>query len=171
MSKEYDKTDQSIRSEGAEAYVRAILMMEFGIIISMASRNMPGHDLVAHNLENGRSCKISVKFRRAIDANGFHNVGEKFDYDYVVCILGKRGKIGDRVLNINPKEGFKAEAYVFPKCFAVSNCKVLKKYDLLPNPSKKKTPKSFLEYKGAWHLIADNLGYSVERVMQLEKES
>ena len=79
MTKQYGKHDQSIRSEGAEAYVRAILMMEFGIITSMASRNMPGHDLVAHNLENGKSCKISVKFRRGINADGFRGVGDKFD--------------------------------------------------------------------------------------------
>lgn len=33
--KDYGKTDQTIRSEGAEAYVRAILMMAFGIIINL----------------------------------------------------------------------------------------------------------------------------------------
>ena len=106
MSKQYGKHDQSIRSEGAEAYVRAILMMEFGIITSMASRNMPGYDLVAHNLQNGKSCKISVKFRRAINADGFRGVGNQFDYDYLVGIVGNRGMIGDRVIEIDPRQGF-----------------------------------------------------------------
>lgn len=35
------KQDTAIRSEGAERYVQAYLMLEMGIVASKASRNMP----------------------------------------------------------------------------------------------------------------------------------
>jgi hypothetical protein len=168
-NKAIGKKDQAVRSEGAEAYVRAILMMEFGVITSMASRNMPGHDLVAHNLENGRRCKISVKYRRAENADGFRYVGERHDYDFLVAVVGRRGRIGDHNVKVDPKEGFKAEVFVFPKSVAINFCETRKTYDILPNPLRKRCGKHLRKYKGAWHLITRKLGYTINRVMREEE--
>jgi len=85
--------DSSIRSEGAELYVQSILMLEFGVITSRASRNMIGYDIIAHNLKKRRDCKISVKYRKASNSDGFRFT-HLSDFDYFVGIIGKRGKIG-----------------------------------------------------------------------------
>jgi hypothetical protein len=50
-----DKTDTAIRAEGAELYVQAVLMVQRGLVVSRASHNMPGYDLLVTNLDNGRS--------------------------------------------------------------------------------------------------------------------
>ena len=171
MSKAPGKTDQAIRSEGAEAYVRAILMMEFGVITSMASRNMPGYDLVAHNLENGRRCKNSVKYRRATNADGFRNVGEQYDYDFLVAIVGNRGKVSDREIEVSPRKPFKAAVFVFPKSVAVDKCKIRKRYDILRNPQRKDSPPELMDYKDAWHLITQRLGYRIKRALRDEAEA
>jgi hypothetical protein len=87
-------------------------MMEFGIITSLASRNMPGYDLIAHNLKKKRDCRISVKYRKALNCDGFHfNYLE--DFDIFVGVLGKRGRIGETIEKY-PTE-LLAECYVLSK--------------------------------------------------------
>jgi hypothetical protein len=86
-------SDSSIRSEGAELLVQAILMLEYGVITSRASRNMPGYDVIAHNLEKKIDCKISVKYRKAADCDGFQFTRVD-DFDFLVGIIGHRGKVG-----------------------------------------------------------------------------
>jgi hypothetical protein len=66
--------------------VQAILMLEYGVITSGASRNMPGYDLIAHNLENKTDCKISVKYRKAEDCDGFQFTRTD-DFDFFVGII------------------------------------------------------------------------------------
>lgn len=66
-------SDSSIRPEGAELLVQAILMLEYGVITSRASRNMPGYDVSAHNLEEKVDCQISIKYRKAAEWDGFQS--------------------------------------------------------------------------------------------------
>ncbi len=40
-----EKVDTSIRSEGAEIYVQAFLMLEKGIAATLTNRNMTGYDV------------------------------------------------------------------------------------------------------------------------------
>jgi hypothetical protein len=151
------KVDQSIRSDGAENYVRAILMMEFGIITYGASRNMPGYDLIACNLQHKNVCKISVKYRSAANANGFH-FSKQNDYDFVIGIIGNRGKIGAYQIGTtdtvsNSAEPFKARVFIFPKSFVRQNIVRKKKERILKNPLSKKTPKQYLKYENNWYRI------------------
>ena len=83
----------AIRSEGAELYIQSYLMLEFGVPCSMASRNMPGFDLIAHNIDKKKSVKIQVKYRRAKNNDGvkIHNFG----FDFLTVVLGNLGRIGD----------------------------------------------------------------------------
>jgi len=54
-----------------------------GIPCSMASRNMPGFDLTAHNIDKKKSVKIQVKYSRAKNNDGvkIHNFG----FDLLIC--------------------------------------------------------------------------------------
>ena len=151
------KVDQLIRSDGAENYVRAILMMEFGMITYGASRNMPGYDLIACNLQHKNVCKISVKYRSAVNADGFR-FSKQNDYDFVVGIIGNRGKIGAYQIGAsapkgNSAESFMARIFIFPKSFVRQNIIRKKNERLLKNPLLKKTPKKFLKYKNNWSRI------------------
>ena len=67
------KDDSAIRSEGAELHVQAYLQLELGLVTSKASRNMPGYDVIAHDLRTDRFCLIQVKYRKAIDSDGMRN--------------------------------------------------------------------------------------------------
>jgi hypothetical protein len=159
-------TDQSIRAEGAEYYVKSILMMEFGIITSIASRNMPGYDLVAYNLESDRSCKISVKYRTASDSDGWRNVCGKYQYDFLVGIIGNRGLVSAASIENDPRKPFKARLFIFPKKIVEANVKRKKTHHLLENPLKSKTSKTFLDYENAWHHITEHLRYDKVRIMR-----
>lgn len=161
----YKKIDQSIRSEGAEYYVRAILMMEFGVITSVASRNMPGYDLIAHNINKNKNCKISVKYRTAINSDAFRFT-EQIDYDFFVGIIGNRGKVGDKEIDINPAEPFKAQFFIFPRAFVLNNQIRRKKEVILKNPLRKNTPKVYRNYENKWNLITEFLEIPIKRVMK-----
>jgi hypothetical protein len=156
------KIDQSIRSDGAENYVKALLMLEYGIIAYGASRNMPGYDLIACNIKHHNICKISVKYRSASDSDGFR-FSKQNDYDFVVAIVGNIGKLGDYqvgALNSDTiiSKPFKARVFVFPKYFVVKNL-VHRKYErILKNPLRKNTPKYFLKYENNWHRIIKFIG-------------
>ena len=89
-----DKTDTSVRSEGAELYVQAYLMLELGIPTTLASRNMPGYDLIAHNIDTGINCRLQVKHRKAINSDGAKV--KNFDFDFMVYVAGNIGTIGDK---------------------------------------------------------------------------
>jgi len=159
------KIDQTIRSEGAENYVRAILMMEFGVITSVASRSMPSYDLVAHNLTNNYNCRISVKYRTAINADGFRFT-ERNEYDFLVAIIGNRGKVGDHIIDVNPKEPHKSKVFIFPKYFVQKNLIRRGKERLLKNPLLKHSPKKFRKYENNWHRITNFLRLSNKRLMR-----
>lgn len=151
------KIDQSIRSDGAENYVRAFLMMEYGIVTYGASRNMPGYDLIACNQKHKNICKLSVKYRSAPDADGFR-FSKQNDYHFVVAIIGNIGKIGEYQIgaakkNKNNPEPFKARVFVFPKNFVLHNLDKREKEMVLKNPLKGNTPKKFLKYENNWHRI------------------
>jgi hypothetical protein len=65
------KTDSSIRSDGAEIFVQGYIMLELGYPTALASRNMPGYDILVQNITNKKSCRIQVKYRSAVDSDGF----------------------------------------------------------------------------------------------------
>lgn len=67
-------------------------MARFGIITSMASRNMPGYDLMAHSQDGSCKCRISVKYRRAENSDGFI-VRDDIDYDIFIGVWGNSGKV------------------------------------------------------------------------------
>jgi len=91
-----NRDEISIRAEGAELFVQSYLMLHFGIIVSQASRCMPGYDLIAHNFNKPKDCKISVKYRSATNSDGFNfsDSPNKKDFDIFIGILGNLGKIG-----------------------------------------------------------------------------
>jgi hypothetical protein len=102
----------AIRSEGAELFIQSYLMLEFGIPCSMASRNMPGFDLIAHNIDKKKSAKIQVKYRRAKNNDGvkIHN----FSFDFLTVVLGNLGRIGD-FSGVERNEDSSTEIYIIPR--------------------------------------------------------
>lgn len=141
-----NKTDTAIRAEGAELYVQALLMVERGIPASLASRNMPGYDILAHNLENGKSCRIQVKYRKATNADGMRI--KNFDFDFVVYVAGRIGRVGRQD---HTAYAPRPEFYVIPKSVAK---KGVGARDLYASPSKGGHDK----FRDAWHLIDSALG-------------
>ncbi len=79
----HKKALAAIHGEGAELYIAGYLMLEFGYVVSLASPNMPGYDLLVVNPINGKSCKLQVKFRTS------HNSTFKmngYDFDFLVVV-------------------------------------------------------------------------------------
>lgn len=138
--------DSAIRSEGAELYVQAYLMLEFGLLTSKASRNMPGYDILVHNLAANRSCRIQVKYRKAIDSDGMriHNL----DFDFAVYVAGNKGFVG---------ESLSAPSRCEPMAVFVIPVEVIRahprKRDLYDSP----TFGDHEPYRDAWHLINEFL--------------
>lgn len=141
------KQDTAIRSEGAELFVQAYLMLEMGIIASMASRNMPGYDIIAHNLGSGQNCRIQVKYRRAINSDGMRV--KNFDFDFLVYIAGNLGYIGNKV-PLEQAERRPTEVFIIP---VEEVKKRVGKRDLYRSP----TRGNHEEYRSAWHLIKEHL--------------
>ncbi|MGF1733722.1 hypothetical protein [Photobacterium kasasachensis] len=57
------KTEAAIRGEGAELYIAGYIMLELGYIVSVASPNMPGYDLIVVDPQTKKSCRLQVKYR------------------------------------------------------------------------------------------------------------
>ena len=57
---------------------------------------MPDYDVVAVNLSKNKQCKISVKYRKASDSDGFRL--RSIDvFVFFIGVIGKRGEInGDK---------------------------------------------------------------------------
>ncbi len=137
------KEEVAIRAEGAELFVRAHLMLHYGVPVSMASRNMPGYDLIAHNPELGRDCRIQVKYRSAINADGARV--KHFGFDFLVYVAGNVGRIGSKVA-LSQAEPRAAEFFVLPKEAVEEG---LGSHDLFGSPTRGRRE----EYRNAWHLI------------------
>ncbi len=140
------KDDSAIRSEGAELYVQAYLQLELGLVTAKASRNMPGYDVVALDLRTDRSCRIQVKYRKAIDSDGMriHTLG----FDFVVYIAGNKGYVGE--VPASETAARPTEVFVIP-------VDVIKAHPrprgLYPSPTKGQHD----QYRNAWHLIPEFL--------------
>ena len=115
-----EREDSAIRSEGAELFVQSILMLEFGVITTLASRNMPDYDVIAHNLKKKIDCKISVKYRKANNSDGFRFKSLE-NFDFFVGILGKRGKIGVHNDQSSLSSDLLSECYIFSKAEVKKN--------------------------------------------------
>lgn len=140
------KTQDAIRAEGAELYVRAILMLEYGVPTSVASRNTPGYDLIAHNIENDRNCFIQVKYRGAIDSDGAKV--KNYGFDFLVYVAGNIGRIGRKQKEIETQP---RELYVLPR--QVVETKLGKAGGLFRSPTKG----GYEKYQDTWKLVLDFL--------------
>ena len=138
-----DKTDTSVRSEGAELYVQAYLMLELGIPTTLASRNMPGYDLIAHNIDTGINCRLQVKHRKAINSDGAKV--KNFDFDFMVYVAGNIGTIGDK-RPLEQQERRPREIYVIPVALVRER---INSYGLYKSP----TRGGHEPYRNAWQCI------------------
>lgn len=138
-----DKTDTSVRSEGAELFVQAYLMLELGIPTTLASRNMPGYDLIAHNIETGKNCRLQVKYRKAINSDGARV--KHFGFDFMVYVAGNIGKVGDK-RPARERERKPTEVYVVPVGLIQGRTN---NHGLYKSP----TRGGHDIYKDAWHLV------------------
>ena len=80
--------DTTLEAAGAEHLVIGRLLIE-RIQAFRAYANQPGHDLIAVSPSSGRSLKIQVKSRVAVDSGAF-KIGN-FDFDFVVFVRLNRG--------------------------------------------------------------------------------
>ena len=138
-----DKTDTSVRSEGAELYVQAYLMLELGIPTTLASRNMPGYDLIAHNIDTGKNCRLQVKYRKAINSDGARV--KNIDFDFMVYVAGNIGRIGDKQ-PLKQQKREPTEIFLIPVGLVREQ---INSYRLYKSP----TRGGHEAYKDAWHLI------------------
>ena len=146
-------SDSPIRGEGAELYVQAILMLEHGVITSRASRNMPGYDLIAHNLARKKDCKISVKYRKAANADGFRFT-RLDDFDYFVGVIGRRGRVGTKASSDDAITDTLAECYVLTNSEVRKSVRNVGKHLLLP----RNHPVLSKDTRNAWMRILHFLG-------------
>ena len=146
------KSDSSIRGEGAELYVQGYIMMELGYPTALASRNMPGYDVLVKNIVNNRICKVQVKYRSAVDADGFRF--SNYNFDFAVLIIGNIGKIA-----IGDMKKYKGtELFIF----SVDEIKegisqVNTKDQLFPLPNRKKLKGKYDQNINNWNYLIDYL--------------
>ena len=142
------KQEAAIRAEGAELYVRAVLMLELGLPVSLASRNMPGYDLLVHHPTTGDFCRVQVKYRSAIDSDGARV--KSFDFDVMAYVAGNVGRIGSAVpLSEAPRRP--TEVFLIPVEVVRSG---MRKLDLFPSPTRGR----YEAYRDAWHVVPEFLG-------------
>jgi len=141
-----DKTDTAIRAEGAELYVQAVLMVQRGLVVSQASRSMPGYDLLTTNLENGRSCRIQVKYRKAVNSNGMRV--KSLDFDFIAYVAGNLGRIGQQAHHAAAPPPL---VYIIPRRKVKRGMQASSLY-------KSPTKGGHDAYLDAWHLIDEFLG-------------
>jgi hypothetical protein len=142
------KTDSSIRSDGAEIFVQGYIMLELGYPTALASRNMPGYDILVQNITNNKSCRIQVKYRSAVDSDGFRF--KNFDFDFSVMVIGNLGKIS-KSDSTKYKE---TEFYIF-STQQVQDGIIMgnTQENLFPLPNRKKHESKYLTHKNNWALI------------------
>ncbi|GAB6091721.1 hypothetical protein [Spirochaeta dissipatitropha] len=146
------KSDSSIRAEGAEIFVQGYIMLELGYPTALASRNMPGYDILAQNIVNSRSCKIQVKYRSAVDSDGFRF--SNLDFDIAILIIGNIGKISQKD-SIKYKDN---EIFVFTKNMieqVITSGQT--KDNLFPLPNRKKLKGKYDSNRNKWGLVIDLL--------------
>ena len=124
-------------------------MLELGIPTTLVSRNMPGYDLIAHNFDTGRNCRLQVKYRKAINSDGARV--KNFDFDFMVYVAGNIGRIGDKH-PVRQRKRKLTEIYVVPVNLIQGQTNG---YDLYNNP----TRGGHEVYKDAWHLIESFLAF------------
>ena len=124
-------------------YVQAYLMLELGIPTTLASRNMPGYDLIAHNVDNGKNCRIQVKYRKAINSDGARV--KNLDFDFIAYVAGNIGRVGDK-RPVQQRERKPTEIYILPLESVQGETG---NYHLYKSP----TRGGYETYKNAWYLI------------------
>ena len=86
--------DRSIRGEGAERYVQAVLMLRGGLIVSQASPYMPDYDLLASDQDGRSLCRIQVKYRAAETSRPLKLKNR--DFDILAYVLGNASRDAKR---------------------------------------------------------------------------
>jgi hypothetical protein len=107
-----------IRAEGAEIFIQSMLMLEYGIPVSVASRNMPAYDLIAHNVSDNKNCLIQVKYRKAKVNDGVRV--KNFNFNFLAVVLGQIGKIGDNSMHLREDQSVN-EVYIIPQKIVYDN--------------------------------------------------
>lgn len=146
------KSDSSIRAEGAEIYVQGYIMLELGYPTALASRNMPGYDILVQNITNNVSCRIQVKYRSAVDSDGFRF--GNLSFDIAVVIIGNLGRIAKK----DTQKYKETEIYVFSKQeIEAVVCSGQTKDNLFPLPNRKKLKGKYDLNKDNWQMIVQYL--------------
>ncbi len=122
-------------------------MLERGIASSLASRNMPGYDVLAHNLDTGKNCRIQVKYRKAINSDGM--IVKNLDFDFAVYVAGNIGRIGKQVPQMVSDN--RSAIFIIPR--RVVEARLYGAKRLYHNPVKGKNE----PYLNAWELIDEFL--------------
>jgi hypothetical protein len=138
--------DTTLEAAGAEHLVIGRLLIE-RIQAFRAHANQPGYDLVAADPESGRSVKIQVKSRVAVDSGAFKL--KSFDFDFVVFVRLNRGT----------KASLKAgqpEGILEPEFFIVPKSALMALGNELPLRLSRSTI-SKSEYRDNWSGIKDAL--------------
>ncbi|MBE7502541.1 MAG: hypothetical protein HS113_20090 [Verrucomicrobiales bacterium] len=144
-------SNSAIRSEGAELLVQAILMLEYGVITSRASRNMPGYDIIAHNLKNRTDCRLSVKYRKAANCDGFRFTRID-DFDFFVGIIGHRGTVGAKSTAQDALADMLSQTFILSRDEVQASVRVKGKKSFVPRKCVQVD-----ERKAAWKKILDFL--------------
>ncbi|CAK4074074.1 hypothetical protein VDT1_3194 [Vibrio sp. 16] len=77
------KSDAAVKGEGAELYIAGYIMLELGYIVSVASPNMPGYDLLVVDPKTKKSCTVQVKYRSSNTSSLKLN---STDFDFLVLV-------------------------------------------------------------------------------------
>ncbi|WP_064608930.1 hypothetical protein [Photobacterium sp. J15] len=77
------KAEAAIRGEGAELYIAGYIMLELGYIVSVASPNMPGYDLIVVDPQTQKSCRLQVKYRSNNTASLKFS---SLDFDFLILV-------------------------------------------------------------------------------------
>jgi hypothetical protein len=112
---------------------------------------MPGYDVLAHNLDTGKNCRIQVKYRKAINSDGM--IVKNLDFDFAVYVAGNIGRIGQQVPQMVSID--RAEIFVIPKKIVERRLFGAKR--LYRNPMRGENE----QYLNAWNLIDEFL--NIER--------
>jgi hypothetical protein len=138
--------DTTLEAAGAEHLVIGRLLIE-RIQAFRAHANQPGYDLLAADPESGRSLKIQVKSRVAVDSGSFKL--NSFDFDFVIFVRLNRGTKASLKAGL-PEGTLDPEFFVVPKSAMVALGN-----ELPLRLSRSTVSKS--EYRDNWSAIKDAL--------------
>lgn len=151
--------ETNLHSEGAEFLVLGNLLIR-GIHATKAYTRFPGWDVLATNPATGATCRIQVKARLATDFDGGFPI-KNFDAEFVVLVALNRGNRYRKARLDDPGAVRDPDFWVLPMSDIIRASETASKWGdshkiLLRNVGNSEV------FKGAWDLVAKNLGVSKE---------